>query len=692
MSSLNNKVGSLETSVNGITGKVSNLEQTTNTINGKVSSIDTRLTSAESKITETAITNTVKKNFYTKSETDSQITSKGYQTASQVQQTVNGLEVKVSQSGGYNLLRNTGFRTGDLKGWTIQQHNNPVGSYGFLTHTDDWGFPDSTVKTVQLRMANQTGVEYGLAQKFDTTIGKKYTVSFYYASHRCSKATIIIRNSNGAWIGSKSFNPSAYGGGKTSVTNWGKISYTFTATESSHTLNIVLNGAQNDGYMWIAKPVIEEGALATEYSPHPSEIYDGITTIDKDGITVTQSNAKSKTTMSANGFAITRTDNNKDIFRVGSDGLLTLNGVFKCYKNGVNQTGDRLESSGAIMFGYNERGGNNPVFASGLWTNESMGYFSVGYTRADISDTNGCLWISPTSGNDGCRLTYSKAVGSEVKTTNLYFKKNGTIEFATNMAGMNDTDNSYTYLFDSGVSTKSLKCYNLRPRNIIPLANGTYNLGRAGARFKDTYTDTVSTTNHSLILGTVTDSGAWQTYGGMAINSATGYVFPHLGNGNLSLGSYSNRFHTLYSINAVNVSSDKRLKTDIHYINEPMEEVQVINGDMPRVSKNMNITTQDMYDFVKNDLKLASYRYKANIERGNTSVDYNFIAQDILYTKVGSEIVQLEDKEDLDSLLSYNQGNYISVVVGALQKEIELRDKQIANLEERLSKLESKLK
>ena len=256
------------------------------------------------------------------------------------------------------------------------------------------------------------------------------------------------------------------------------------------------------------------------------------------------------------------------------------------------------------------------------------------------------------------------------------------------MAGMNDTDNSYTYLFDSGVSTKSLKCYNLRPRNIIPLANGTYNLGRAGARFKDTYTDTVSTTNHSLVLGTVTDSGAWQTYGGMAINSSTGYVFPYSGNGNLSLGSYSNRFHTLYSINAVNVSSDKRLKTDIHYLDEPMEEVQVINGDMPRVSKNMNITTQDMYDFVKNDLKLASYRYKANIERGDTSVDYNFIAQDILYTKVGSEIVQLEDKEDLDSLLSYNQGNYISVVVGALQKEIELRDKQISDLEERLLNLE----
>ena len=296
----NNKLASIESNVNGITSRVSNVENKQTTVDGKVSSLESRMSTAESKITETAITNTVKKNFYTKNDID----SKGYQTSSQVQQTVNGLEVKVSQSGGYNLLRNTGFRTGDLKGWWICQYNNPVGSYGFLTHTDDWGFPDSTVKTVQLRMANQTGVEYGLAQKFDTTIEKKYTISFYYASHRCSRANIIIRNTNGTWLGNKSFNPSSYGGGKTSVTNWGKISYTFTAKESNHTLNIVLNDAQNDGYMWIAKPVIEEGSLVTEYSPHPSEIYDGITTIDKDGITVSNSNSSTYTQIDSSSFRV----------------------------------------------------------------------------------------------------------------------------------------------------------------------------------------------------------------------------------------------------------------------------------------------------------------------------------------------------------------------------------------------------
>ena len=105
-----------------------------------------------------------------------------------------------------------------------------------------------------------------------------------------------------------------------------------------------------------------------------------------------------------------------------------------------------------------------------------------------------------------------------------------------------------------------------------------------------------------------------------------------------------------------------------------------------RVERNMKITTEDMYDFVKDDLKLASYRYNLNLERGNTSTDYGFIAQDILYTKVGSELIQLEDKEDLNSTLSYNQGNYIATLAGALQEAI----KKIEVLESKIKELESK--
>ncbi|WP_312288074.1 hypothetical protein [Terrisporobacter sp.] len=52
----------------------------------------------------------------------------------------------------------------------------------------------------------------------------------------------------------------------------------------------------------------------------------GITTINKDGITVTSNNVKSKTQMNANGFSIINTSTNKPVFKVNADGTLALEG------------------------------------------------------------------------------------------------------------------------------------------------------------------------------------------------------------------------------------------------------------------------------------------------------------------------------------------------------------------------------
>ena len=364
------KVATLETNLSSITSRVGTVESKQTTTDGKVTSLETRMGSAESKITESAITDTVKKSFYTKSETESAITSKGYQTASQVQQTVNGLQIKVSQSGGYNLLLNSGFKN-DMNSWSIQSHNNPTGgSIGFLSHTAEWAFPNPGVKTCQIRLANQTDKEYGLAQSFNATIGKKYTVSFYYAAHRVPLANVFVRGVSASntigWLAHRQFNPSEKNGGNSTINNWGKYSITFTAQLTRHTLNIVINKAENDGYMWIAEPMIEEGEIANPYSQNPSEVYDGITSIDKDGITVTSSNVKSKTSMSANGFKITKTDTNEDVFKVNSDGRLSLIGYFTSY-------------SGNRKSGYF---GSDQIKFYNWWadTNEEIAYFYGGKT------------------------------------------------------------------------------------------------------------------------------------------------------------------------------------------------------------------------------------------------------------------------------------------------------------------------
>ena len=605
-----------------------------------------------------------------------------YATKSEVTQTATDLTVKFTESGGYNLIHN-GHAYRDPQGNIPYWRNNGGSEFNILGDARggvrgnyfSLSMPQGMIYNDWIELKGNTHYVY----QAQVWTGSPFTgnnnvpLHYWFSSNKSD----IDKNGSVEFLDYNTTVSYAH--------TWTQIYIHFRTTEDVYMKPFVYGIDSSISPFYITEIMLSESRVVQRYASNSEEIYDGITKIDKNGITVTQSNAKTKTTMSADGFAITRTDKNADIFRVGSNGLLTLNGVFKCYKDDANMSGARLEASGAIMSGYNSTGGSNPVFASGLWTDENMGYFSVGYTNALTTDANGCLWMSPQHGNTGCRLTFSRLVNSTMLSTNLYFQKDGAIDFSTNLRGLNDTDDNYTYRFDSGVSTKALRCNNLRTHNIYPRNSGSHDIGSASMRYKDVFADSLSTTNTQLRLGTVTSSGAWQTYGALDINSRDGYVYPDKGTGQLSLGTSGARFHTIYLVNSPNVSSDERLKTDIHYLDEPMpKEPTIIDG---RVERNMKITTKDMYDFVKDDLKLASYRYNVNLERGITTTDYGFIAQDVLYTKVGSELIQIDDKNDSDSTLSYNQGNYIATLAGALQEAIN----KIEVLEKKVQELESKL-
>ena len=52
----------------------------------------------------------------------------------------------------------------------------------------------------------------------------------------------------------------------------------------------IYTGGSYTGDLWVTEISLSEGAVETPYSPHSSEIYDGVTTIDKDGVTVKSSN------------------------------------------------------------------------------------------------------------------------------------------------------------------------------------------------------------------------------------------------------------------------------------------------------------------------------------------------------------------------------------------------------------------
>ena len=125
---------------------------------------------------------------------------------------MNNLQLKFTQSGGYNLFSNSGFKKGTSY-WGTHAHNSPTGgSIETLASSATWGFPDSTVNCVQIKLSNQSGKEYGITQSVKTTIGKKYTLSFYYAGHRLNQINAIVRNSSGGWLANKYVNTFPNGG------------------------------------------------------------------------------------------------------------------------------------------------------------------------------------------------------------------------------------------------------------------------------------------------------------------------------------------------------------------------------------------------------------------------------------------------------------------------------------------------
>lgn len=180
--------------------------------------------------------------------------------------------------------------------------------------------------------------------------------------------------------------------------------------------------------------------------------------------------------------------------------------------------------------------------------------------------------------------------------------------------------------------------------------------------------------------------------------SISGHFLPAK-NSNFNLGNTSYRWNWLNLVNQPNVSSDRTLKENITYVKS--EKVKSAPTDEV-------VTYEDMYDFVKNDLELATYNFIGQEEQC-----MNFIAQDLLYnidgsdSKIGQMIInpvappteeeieevkaKLEEGEEYNyPTLSYDMGMYISVLAGALKTALNKIDTQqvlIDNLTEEIKNL-----
>ena len=149
-------------------------------------------------------------------------------------------------------------------------------------------------------------------------------------------------------------------------------------------------------------------------------------------------------------------------------------------------------------------------------------------------------------------------------------------------------------------------------------------------------------------------------------------------------------------------ASDISLKENIRYIKPSNMTTFARDGEIdetikPNEARNINLGVSgvDLYEFVKNDLKLCEYNYTDDyntntatneVIRSNFDNKIGFVAQDLESSYVGNLIVG-----EWEGILSYNLNNYVSVLGGALQYDIMLRDEQIAILENTIADLEARI-
>ena len=227
-----------------------------------------------------------------------------YYKKTDIDATVNGLQIKMQESGGYNLLRNGLPSMKGLGSWHVQEDllNGP-NLYRFVgVRNDEW---TGNEPALEIYISNMHSGEYRLVQEIDTTPGQVYVLTGYLAGHRSNKAIYIRSSASDEWTvtTAQGFGPIHGAGSADDYSGWEKIYMPFTAQRNKTKIDIMIQNSagSSDSYLWAKKLMVTAGTAIKPWSPNPNELYAGIVDIGRDGVVVTHSNG-SYTQMSHNGL------------------------------------------------------------------------------------------------------------------------------------------------------------------------------------------------------------------------------------------------------------------------------------------------------------------------------------------------------------------------------------------------------
>lgn len=347
-----------------------------------------------------------------------------------------------SGSAGYNILKNSAYANKDTVNWTLGGNWKRYPDLSSVYYTE-YG-------CIALYPVSSTNVRGLLGQTLSQNLKKntKYTFSLTtFWEHNITEVNLYMDYlSNGTYVANTihKFNSS-----------YVRQSYTFTSPNVTFDtvkfyVEIKSNGISGNWVARVIKPCLCEGNVAV-WSPHPSEIIDGSTQIDENGVTI------------YNGAIDIRNNSGTSVLKGDSNGNLEMSGILRTYDNGnkaveINKRNllfydwegvTRTMPVGRI---YATRTGSDPNKPGLAIANEdnsllSLAYYKDGtfYPYIDFDEKN-------LLGNN-CAITFMRHYA--MKEFKAFFGANNLTQIYDNANRLmlkfpNGTDNGFMFLNQSG--------------------------------------------------------------------------------------------------------------------------------------------------------------------------------------------------------------------------------------------------
>ena len=232
---------------NSITSTVSSTYETKTDASSKLNTAKTYAEGKASTAEENAKADTIEKlkSYYTKTQTDSEISQKANEIALSVAQT----EISKIEVGGRNL---------SLGSYNLKGFNSESSSRVLVTYSDE----DVTIENTQ-------GGTYGIYQDVAAEPSTNYTVSFV-----CTNISGTVRYSLGGWkadgtvIGSTAWN----GLINYKAITEGKTSFSFTTPDDCAKIRIYLSVVNANSTAKFKRFKLEKGNKVTDWTPAPEDL------------------------------------------------------------------------------------------------------------------------------------------------------------------------------------------------------------------------------------------------------------------------------------------------------------------------------------------------------------------------------------------------------------------------------------